>query len=128
MIVDTSAAVAILRREPDTEALEETLLGAARLRMSAASVLELAMVTGDDALVDDFLRQLGIEVLAVDAEHLRWARHAHSHYGRRSGSPARLNYGDCLAYGAAKATGEPLLFKGEDFGHTDVARANPASG
>lgn len=123
MIVDTSAAVALLRDEPEAGAFLAALQSADAVRMSAASVLELAIVTraAGPELVDDFVEGLGIQVLAVDAEHLRWARVALARYGRGSGSPARLNYGDCFAYAAARVTGEPLLFKGQDFVHTDVA-------
>ncbi|HMR49839.1 MAG TPA: type II toxin-antitoxin system VapC family toxin [Arachnia sp.] len=123
MILDTSAAVAMLRGEPEAEEFREIVEHARTVRMSAASVLELAMVIGrgDPGLVDAFVQELGIDVVPVDAEHLRWARIAFERFGRGSGSPARLNYGDCLSYGAARALGEPLLFKGEDFVHTDVA-------
>ena len=72
---------------------------------------------------DDFLSELRVDVVAVDQEHLRWARSAHVRYGRGSASPATLNFGDCLAYGAARAEGRPLLFKGSDFVHTDVESA-----
>lgn len=122
MIIDTSAAVAILRAEPETDDFRERLEASRAVRMSAASVLELAMVIGrsDPGLVDQFIEELGVDIVAVDAEHLRWARHAYERFGRGSGSSARLNFGDCLAYGAARALGEPLLFKGDDFVHTDL--------
>ena len=122
MIIDTSAAVAILRGEPETDDFRARLESSRVVQMSAGSVLELAMVIGraDPGLVDQFIEELGIDVLPVDAERLRWARHAYQAYGRGSGSSARLSYGDCLAYGAARATGQPLLFKGEDFRHTDL--------
>lgn len=125
MIVDTSAAVAILRSEPDAEALLVALESAPAAFMSAASVLELAMVTASSGrdVPDEFIATFGIRILAVDAEHLAWARRAHERYGRGSGSPARLNFGDCFVYAAAKVTGEPLLFKGDDFTHTDVETA-----
>ncbi|GAB3706554.1 type II toxin-antitoxin system VapC family toxin [Mariniluteicoccus flavus] len=125
MIIDTSAAVAMLRDEPESADFLAAIESSPVVRMSAASVLELAIVTTSSgpALVDDFLHAMGVRVVAVDAEHLRWARHAHHHFGRGSGSPARLNFGDCLAYAAARATEEPLLYKGNDFIHTDVRRA-----
>ncbi|MDN5724772.1 MAG: type II toxin-antitoxin system VapC family toxin [Propionibacteriales bacterium] len=125
MIMDTSAVVAILRAEAGSAALVAAVDEAPHLGMSAASVLELAIVTAASGpeLVDDFLSALGVEVVAVDAEHLRWARDAHRRFGRGSGSAARLNFGDCLSYAAAMATEQPLLFVGNDFGHTDVAPA-----
>lgn len=127
MILDTSAAVALLRNEPEADLFLDAIEAADQLGMSVASVLELAIVTrasGPD-LVDDFLDDMGIRSLGVDAEQLRWARHAFGLYGRGSGSPARLNFGDCFSYAAAKATGRALLFKGDDFTHTDVRRAIP---
>ena len=125
MIMDTSAAVAILRREPEAAAMQTAIELAPALAISAASVLELTIVTraSGSELVDRFLAALSIEVLAVDADHLRWARFALQNYGRGSGSPARLNFGDCLTYGAAIASSRPLLFKGEGFTHTDVRSA-----
>lgn len=128
MILDTSASVAILRKEPEADDFRRAIDGASSLGMSAASVLELAIVTGASGagVVDEFLAALHVSVLSVDEEHLKWARYAHVNYGRGAGSVARLNFGDCLTYGAAKATGQPLLFKGDDFTHTDVQIANYA--
>ncbi|ALG86066.1 type II toxin-antitoxin system VapC family toxin [Gordonia phthalatica] len=125
MIIDTSAAVALLRAESEAAAMIAAMGAAPRLGMSAAGVLELSIVAASAGpeLVEDFLRDLRIEVITVDAEHLRWARIGHARYGRGSGSPAKLNFGDCLSYGAAKAEGRPLLYKGSDFVHTDVESA-----
>lgn len=125
MIIDTSAAVAVLRCEPGSDAVRKQIEQAPVLRMSAGSVLELAMVIGrsDPELVDIFIDELRVRVLTIDQEHLSWARRAYERFGRGSGSPARLNYGDCITYAAAKVTGEPLLFVGDDFGHTDLELA-----
>lgn len=125
MIMDASAAVAMLRGEPESAQLLEALKAAPVVRMSAASVLELAIVMRPHGpeIVDDFIRDMGIQVIGVDTEHLAWARHAHTHFGRGSGSAAKLTFGDCFSYAAARATGEPLLFTGDDFAATDVARA-----
>lgn len=124
MILDTSAVVALLKDEPEAATFREVIAASTRRGISAASVMELSIVTrGADAELDEFLQLLGVEVLAVDDEHLRWARRGNKLYGRRSGSPARLNFGDCLTYGAAMATKRPLLFKGDDFIHTDVTVA-----
>jgi len=93
--------------------------------MSTASVLESSIVLqrrrGElgAELVDLFLRDLPVEVRPVDLDQLRWARYAFQTYGRGR-HPARLNFGDCFSYALAKASGEPLLFKGADFSHTDV--------
>ena len=72
---------------------------------------------------DDLIKEAGIMIEPVTAEQAHLARRAYRSYGRGSGSPARLNLGDCFAYALAKATGEPLLFKGDDFPHTDIEPA-----
>lgn len=130
MIIDTSAAVALLRDEPETRIIMQIIDQTSHhksLGMSAASVLELSIVTtpSGSQIVNDFLREMRIAVVPVDRRHLKWARYAHAHYGRGSRSPAKLNFGDCLAYAASKAEQRPLLFKGEDFIHTDVDQALP---
>ena len=122
MIIDTSAIVAIMRREADWVHFERAIDESFERFISASSVLELSLVLrgAADPEIDNFIEAMGIEILEVDSSHLRWARHANRVYGRHSGSPAKLNFGDCLVYGAAMSTGKPLLFKGDDFGHTDV--------
>jgi len=72
--------------------------------------------------LDALLERLDIEVVAMSAEAASLARSAYTRYGKGVGSPGVLNYGDCLSYGVAMATGEPLLFKGDDFTQTDVLR------
>lgn len=126
MIIDTSAAVAMLRGEPEAALFVAAMDRAEVVRMSAASVLELAIVTrasGPD-VVDRFIDGMGVHVLPVDEEHLSKARVALERFGRGSGSPAGLDYGDCFAYAAAQVMDEPLLFKGDDFGHTDVRKVS----
>ncbi len=83
------------------------------------------MVVGRSRWLDleELLTTSGVELLPVDRAHVLAAREAWTRFGRGSGSPARLNYGDCFAYAAAKVTGEPLLFKGDDFTHTDIEAA-----
>lgn len=130
MIVDSSALVAILLGEPERAAFVEAILGTTS-KVGAATVTEAGIVADHrspalgrrfDALLDG----LEVEIVPVSALHARLARLAHRRYGRGSGSPARLNVGDCLTYALASELGEELLFKGSDFGHTDVLRA-PAS-
>ncbi|GAA1514985.1 type II toxin-antitoxin system VapC family toxin [Nocardioides humi] len=128
MIVDTSALIAILVNEPERE-LFNNMLGNHPSRMSAANWFEAAMVaegrggrraTVDlDRLVDIF----GITIEPVTVEQATAARIAFRRYGKGSGSPARLNFGDCFAYALSATSGEPLLFKGDDFTHTDILRA-----
>lgn len=129
MIVDSSALLAILFAEPDRERFAQALDGASSLRLSAVNFVETAAridmsgsAIASDAL-DDLLQEAGIEIAPVTVEQARLARRAYRAFGRGSGHPARLNLGDCFAYALAKATGEPLLFKGEDFVHTDIEPA-----
>ena len=131
MVVDTSAVIAILEAEPEAIRFIETIRGAPDRLMSAASVLETHLVAihrrGDDgdAEVELFLARAGIKIVPVTAEHLRVARDGFLRFGK-SRHKAGLNFGDCFSYALAKATGCPLLFKGNDFGCTDVAVAEIA--
>lgn len=129
MIVDTSAILAILRNEAERQAFLGALADADRCRMSAGTRLELAVVVarlGDPVIarrVDDLLDALGVEVEPFTADQVSVASAAYADFGRGSGHPAQLNFGDCFAYALARATGEPLLYKGDDFVHTDVRSA-----
>ena len=128
MIVDTSALIAVARREPDAERYIEALVDAEELRMSAATFVELGIVASlvhrDVAVdVDAMVEQLGISVEAVTLEQAVVAREASRRYGKGTRHPARLNYGDTFSYALAKTSGEPLLYKGDDFGHTDIRSA-----
>jgi ribonuclease VapC len=125
MVVDTSALLAVLFDEPEAEDLARAMARAEVSRMSAANLLEAGIVadcqtdarTGRqlDALVANF--QLRIE--PVTEEQVGIARQAYLDYGRGN-HPAKLNFGDCFAYALAKSSGEPLLFKGNDFEQTDI--------
>ena len=125
MIIDTSAVVAIVQSEPDAEQLLEAMRDADGLWMATPTALELSIVLGaertDRAM--DLLRQLGVRLVDFTSAHLLVAQHAHATYGRKSGSPAKLNFGDCMTYALAKVADEPLLFKGDDFTHTDITPA-----
>lgn len=129
MIVDTSALIAILHDEPEATACIRALYAAPNCRISAASFLEAGIVIDSarspvpSRRLDDLLRQAGVIIAPVTEEQARIARAAYRDYGRGSGHPARLNFGDCFAYALARATGEPLLFKGGDFAHTDIKPA-----
>lgn len=129
MIVDTSALVAIITAEPERAAFLDAISGAEEVAMSAASYLELAAVVDSrhdpvaSRLVDDLVTALGIEVLPLTAEQAAIGRAAYRDFGRGSGHPARLNLGDCFSYALARDTGRPLLFKGDDFSHTDLSPA-----
>ncbi len=127
MIVDSSALIAVLRSEPEAAEFAE-LIVAGPARISAASWLEASMVAHGErgsagvTVLDRLVAEAGIEIEPGTVEQARRARLAFQRYGRGSGSPARLNFGDCFAYALSSATGEPLLFKGEDFACTDVLR------
>ncbi|MEI2774616.1 MAG: type II toxin-antitoxin system VapC family toxin [Tetrasphaera sp.] len=125
MILDSSAVIAILRSEPEAPELARLIREADSVAIGAPTVLEIAMVAGPSraADVDDLLARARVDVVAFTADHLAVARRAHAAYGRGSGSPARLNFGDCLSYAVAKLAEDSLLFKGTDFSHTDVVAA-----
>ena len=128
MVIDTSALVSILTSEPDAEQLEDAIDRDAIRLMSVASVLETSMViesrfgADGERELDLLIRRLPIEIRAVDRDQLEWARFAFRTYGRGRHAAA-LNFGDCFAYALAKVTGEPLLYKGSDFGRTDLVSA-----
>lgn len=128
MIVDSSAVVAILRQEPEALEFSETLEKADRLRMSVVSYVETAVVVDSarDPIVsrklDDLLSAAAIEIVPVTLEQGRIAREAYRDFGRGSGHPAKLNFGDCFSYALARDSDEALLFKGNDFCATDVRR------
>ncbi len=134
MIVDSSALLAILYREPDASRFEQAIANNPECRMSVANALEASIVVegrggvaaGDE--LDAFLETTSIELMPVTEEYLVAARRAWRRFGKGN-HPAALNFGDCFAYALAQATGEPLLFKGDDFARTDIpsALATPAT-
>jgi ribonuclease VapC len=130
MIVDTSAVIAVLKEESDAPRFLRVLtMSAEPKRMSAANYLEAAIVVDANRnpllsrRFDDLIVQTEIRAEPVTLEHAEIARAAYRDFGRGSGHPAQLNFGDCFAYALAKSMREPLLFKGDDFSHTDVAIA-----
>lgn len=127
MIVDSSALMSIVGQEPDADRL---LRRAAQgpCRMSAATWAEVGIVADARSVshgerLDRIIEALRIEIVPVSVRQAEVARLAYRRYGRGSGSAARLNFGDCFAYALAVVAGEPLLFTGVDFTHTDVASA-----
>jgi len=123
VIVDSSALMSILLAEDDAAALGVALGASAEPRISAATLVEAGIVAGRErhGVLDDVLE--GVEVVPFDRAQALVARAAYLRYGKGSGSRARLNFGDCFSYALAKVTGEPLLFKGDDFSHTDITPA-----
>lgn len=126
MVLDTSAVIALLRKESERDAFAKLLTDASDLLISAATLFECSMVQArfDEGWfdLDEFLLATNIRVAAVDVAQAHAARDAWLRYGKGNGS-ARLNFGDCLSYALAKATGRPLLYKGDDFAQTDVIPA-----
>ena len=127
MVVDTSALVAILLQEEDAQAYADAIAAAATAALSAASYVELAIVSlsrgaRGRAELEAMLADAVIDIVPVTLDQARIAAGAYERYGKGRHAAA-LNFGDCFAYALAKSRGEPLLFKGTDFGLTNVVRA-----
>jgi ribonuclease VapC len=133
IVVDTSAVVAIVAGEPEAEAIAEIMGSRNDFAMSTGTRLELGIVArakwgGEGkARVEAVLSEMRISYPAFDERQMQLATEAHRRFGGGSGHPARLNFGDCFAYALARALDAPLLFKGDDFVHTDVRSALPSS-
>ncbi|HKA68732.1 MAG TPA: type II toxin-antitoxin system VapC family toxin [Actinomycetes bacterium] len=132
MIIDTSALIAILRAEPEAAACAKTIEDAVHCRISAANLLEAAVVmdSARDPVVsrrfDELVAAADIRIEPVTESQARVARDAYRDFGKGSGHPAGLNFGDCFAYALAAERDEPLLFIGTDFTHTDLTAAIPS--
>jgi ribonuclease VapC len=131
VIGDTSAMITVALEEPGFEAYLEVLLQSPVNRMSSANFLEAAIVvdrlpnTRASIRFNELINELDVIIEPVSVEQARIAREAHSRFGRGTGHPAKLNFGDCFAYALAKEIDEPLLFIGNDFIHTDIRPALP---
>jgi ribonuclease VapC len=129
MIVDTSALIAILKYEPEALAFSNAIEAAKVVRVSAASYLEVHIVVGKyknpilQARLEEILENPGVQIEPVTAKQAEIAREAYRAYGKGSGHPAGLNFGDCFSYALAREKREPLLYKGDDFVHTDLRAA-----
>ena len=125
MVIDTSAVLAIMQREPERRIFLEAIEAADSTRMSVASFVESSIVIesryGAEGLrdLDRFISRASIELIPVDREQGQLARSAFCRFGKGR-HRAGLNYGDCFSYAAAINLGEPLMCKGDDFIHTDV--------
>jgi ribonuclease VapC len=129
MVLETSAVFAYLRDEPEAEAIEDALAGAPRRHISALTLFECRTVfwgrfglTGLGEL-DQFLLRTRPRVHPLDGDQATLAFAAYRHFGKGTGHPAQLNLCDCAAYALATSLDLPLLFKGNDFGRTDVRAA-----
>jgi len=128
MVIDTSAIVAIAFNEPEAPLFEQRIAEDPIRLISAATILEAAMVIetrlgeAGGSELDLWLHRIGVEIVAVEPEHADQARRAWRRYGKGR-HRAGLNFGDCFSYALAALSGEPLLFKGNDFSETDVRQA-----
>jgi ribonuclease VapC len=129
MIVDSSALIAILKRETEQAAFSVILQTEQSLSISAATYLETSVVVDSrrqpiiSRELDDLIERAGIVIEPVTVEQVKIAREAYRAYGRGSGHPANLNFGDCFSYALAYVKREPMLYKGDDFVHTDIQSA-----
>lgn len=131
MVIDSSALIAILLNEAESGAFAKAIAADPKRLIGAFNLLETAIVIeakkgeAGGIQLDLLLHRAGIEIVAVNAEQVELARWAWRAYGKGN-HPAGLNIGDCCAYALAKCSGEPLLFKGEDFALTDIRAVGPA--
>jgi ribonuclease VapC len=132
MVVDTSAIVCVFLQEPDAGRFERCIGEHMDALVPAATVLETSIVVRSrkqidpaeaERWLDDFLSLGSIRIMPVTVEQLDAARRAHRRFGKGTGHPAGLNFGDCFAYALARTLDVPLLFKGSDFAMTDVQPA-----
>ncbi|HCX85521.1 MAG TPA: PIN domain nuclease [Micrococcales bacterium] len=127
VVLDTSAVVAIALGEPESAPFEEVISGADEVLIGAPTAVECGIVLSVRAggPLETWLSAVGAVVVPFTQEHAQEARSAWLRFGRGSGSPARLNYGDVMSYAVAAVAGSPLLYAGDDFSHTDVLPALP---
>jgi len=129
MVIDSSAIITLLLGEPETTEFVAAIAAASSRLVSAATYLESAIVivarSGPKAIeqLDRLLDDLEIEVVPFGRDQAILAITAYRQYGKGSGHAAGLNFGDCFSYSLAKLRDEPLLFKGNDFSHTDLGTA-----
>ncbi len=129
IVADTSALIAIILDEPERDRFTASIAAAERVGISVATIVETRLVLhrrGGAKLtkaIDLLLASDRFELAAVDSDQAIVAHRAFVAYGKGTGHPARLNFGDLFSYALAKARGVPLLYKGDDFVHTDIEAA-----
>ncbi|NOU14194.1 MAG: type II toxin-antitoxin system VapC family toxin [Methylococcaceae bacterium] len=129
MVVDSSVLIAILLGEDDAQSFIQILADTDKIYISAVTLVESAMVIehkkGESGAkkYDELLTVLSANIIAFDSQQARLARIAWQNYGKGK-HPAKLNFGDCCSYAAAKFLDLPLLFKGNDFSQTDIQRVS----
>jgi len=128
--LDSSALVAIAVYESDAKPFADAVANN-RCLIGTPTLFELHMVLRDRAgdiglrFLEELLKRRNVRRVEFTEAHFRLSALAFDRYGKRRGHPAQLNFGDCMAYAIAKAEGVPLLYKGNDFVHTDIAPALP---
>jgi len=134
MVIDSSALIALLLAEPETAEFVAAIAAASNRLAGAPSYLETAIVisarSGPEAQekLDRLLADLSVTIVPFTRDQAVLAIAAYQRYGKGGGHPAGLNFGDCFTYALAKVTGEPVLFKGNDFSQTDLETAIPGAG
>ncbi len=130
MIVDSSAIMALLLEEPEQASFTHAMTNATVRKLSAGNWIELGAVLSRHpardkitATLDTIMRDVAITIEPVTVEQAAIGHAAYRKFGRGTGHKAAFNFGDCFAYALAKATGEPLLFKSDDFSQTDIVSA-----
>ncbi|ABE38682.1 PilT protein-like [Rhodopseudomonas palustris BisB5] len=132
IVLDTSVVIAIFRKEEEATRFAHRIAADDQPIMSAANLIEASIVLRGvkqiapakaERWLDQFIAGAGIRIEPVTPEQAQLARLAHLRFGKGTGHRAALNYGDCFAYGLAKAMDAPLLCKGDDFPLTDIALA-----
>lgn len=127
IVIDTSAVIAIHWHEPERPAFRTKISTAERRILPASNYLEFVLVTrgrpASRQWLDRMIAIQDVEILSIDASIARIAGSAAETFGHIAAHPARLNFGDCLSYAVAKHLGAPLLYKGDDFVHTDIESA-----
>ncbi len=128
MVIDSSALIAIVLDEPEAADFVRLIQAASSRKLSAAGFLETGIVLKSRAsrarveLFEKLISRLHLSIMPITEDQARLALDAFDRYGKGRGHPAGLNFGDCFSYALAKVAGEPLLFKGLDFVHTDILR------
>ena len=131
IVLDTSAVIAIFRKEQETDAFLGAIAGNS-CAVCTVSVMEISIVArtlrsleadATERWLDSFIDEMGIRVQSADDKVLSLARQAHLAFGKGTGHPAQLNFGDCFSYALARSLNAPLLYKGADFARTDIRSA-----
>jgi len=129
MILDTSALITLIEGEPEADMFLELIARSSQVSISAATYVEASIVIDSrnnpvlSRSLDTLLDDLAVTIEPVTADQARVARQADRDFGKGRQHPAQLNFGDCFSYALASTAGQPLLFKGQDFSHTDVRSA-----